>query len=58
MSQRVTTDVTIGRIKGDITYLPVCHSVYQYKNSCHKKNRIRQEVETDVTNGKKRRRKS
>ena len=29
MSQRVTTDVTIGRIKGDITYLPVCHSVYQ-----------------------------
>ena len=29
MSQRVTTDVTIGRMKGDITYLPVFHSVYQ-----------------------------
>ena len=29
MSQRVTTDVAIGRMKGDITYLPVFHSVYQ-----------------------------
>ena len=29
MSKKVKTDVTIGRIKGDITYLPVCHSVYQ-----------------------------